>query len=384
MAAVGVSNPRRDSEPKVRGTARFAADGGIPGLLHARLVLALDAHATIAAIRTDEALALPGVVAVLTADDLPLVGKGRGRAYEPLAKEEVVYAGQPVAMVIAESEALAEDGVELVEVEVEPLEPVLALEAAARPGASRARAKTSDDGDGSDLGDAHASVSTGAVGDEEELSENVLGTARLANGDVDAALADSHVVVRASLSTPWMYQGYIEPQTATAWLEPDGEMVVHSSTQAPFATRDSLAKLLGIPVERVRVRSAPIGGAFGGKMMIVDPLVAAAALVVRRPVRLAMTRSEDMAATNPAPSELLTLQIGADADGNFAGIRPVPRGRARAAGARRRHQPRHVRGLPRPDRAARRVRGRITDRRARAPARARSARAAASQRGRRG
>jgi CO/xanthine dehydrogenase Mo-binding subunit len=323
MAVIGVSAPRRDSEPKVRGTTRFAADGAMPGLLHARLVLALEAHAMITTIRTDDACALPGVVAVLTAEDLPLVGSGRGRLYEPLAKEEVIYAGQPVAIVVAESEALAEDGVELVEVELEPLEPVLELEAATPPGAPRARArvKTSDEGAGSDLGDAHASVSAGGIGEQEELSENVLDTARLANGDVDAALASSQVVVHGRLTTPWMYQGYLEPQTATAWLEPDGELVVRSSTQAPFATRDSLAKLLGMPSDRVRVRSAPLGGAFGGKLMIIDPLVASAAVAVRRPVRLALTRSEDMAATNPAGAEVLNLEIGADADGKLTGIR---------------------------------------------------------------
>ncbi len=321
MAAIGVSTPRRDSEPKVRGTTRFAADGAMPGLLHARLVLAPEAHATITAIRTDAALALPGVVAVLTAKDLPLVGTGRGRLYEPLADEEVIYAGQPVAIVVAEGEALAEDGVELVEIELEPLEPVLDLEAATRPGAPRARVKTSAGGAGSDLGDAHASVSAGGIGEEEELSENVLDTARLANGDVDEALASSHVVVQGRLTTPWIYQGYLEPQTAMAWLEPDGRLNVLSSTQAPFATRDSLAKLLGLPVDHVRVQSTPLGGAFGGKLMIIDPLVASAAVAVRRPVRLAMTRSEDMAASNPAGAEVLSLEVGADAEGNLTGIR---------------------------------------------------------------
>jgi len=123
MPTIGVSTPRRDSEPKVRGTTRFAADIPVPGLLHARLVLAHEAHATIKAIQTDAAAALPGVVAVLTARDLPIVGSGPGRLYEPLAREEVVYAGQPVAIVVAESEALAEDGGELVEVELESLEP---------------------------------------------------------------------------------------------------------------------------------------------------------------------------------------------------------------------------------------------------------------------
>jgi CO/xanthine dehydrogenase Mo-binding subunit len=175
-------------------------------------------------------------------------------------------------------------------------------------------------GEGSDIADAHASVSAGGL-DDEDLSDNVLGTAKLAQGDLEGVLASSHVVVRGRFTTPWMYQGYLEPQTAVATLEPDGELVVRSSTQAPFATRDSLAKLFGIPVARVRVRSEALGGAFGGKMMIVEPLVCSAVLALRRPVRLVMTRSEDMAATNPAGAEVMTLELGADADGRLTGIR---------------------------------------------------------------
>ncbi len=321
MPSIGVSTPRRDSEPKVRGATRFAADLPVPGLLHARIVLSHEAHAMIAAIRTEAAMALPGVVAVLTAPDLRLVADGPGRMYEPLAREEVIYAGQPVALVVAESESLAEDGAELVEVELEPLEPVLDLEAAAQPGSPDARVKRRDAGEGSDLGDAHASVAAGDVRDREELSDNVLGTARLEHGDIDAALAASEVVVSGRFATPWMYQGYLEPQTATAWLEPDGELVLSSATQAPFATRDSLAELLGLPADRIRVRAAPLGGAFGGKIMLIDPLVAAAALALRRPVRLAMTRSEDIAATNPAGAEVLYVELGATADGQLTGIR---------------------------------------------------------------
>ena len=298
-----------------------AADLPVPGLLHARLVVAHESHASIVAIRTEAAAAIPGVVAVMTAADLPIVATGRGRQYEPLAREEIVYVGQPVAIVIAETEALAADGAELVEVELEPLRPVVDLEAAARPGSPRARVLERSAGVGSDISDAHASVAVGGVGEDEELSENVLDTARLEQGDVDAALAASHVVVRGTFTTPWMYQGYIQTQNATAWLEPDGELVVTTSTQAPFATRDGVAELFGLPVERVRVRSAPIGGAFGGKMMIVEPLVVSAVLALRRPVRLAMTRSEDIGATNPAGAEVLEVELGADADGRFTGIR---------------------------------------------------------------
>ncbi|MFL5864158.1 MAG: xanthine dehydrogenase family protein molybdopterin-binding subunit [Solirubrobacteraceae bacterium] len=320
MAAIGVSAPRRDSEPKVRGTTQFAGDAAVPGLLHGRLVLAHEAHAMISAVDTEQAAAVPGVLAVLTAADLPIVAHGKGRLYEPLAREEVVYAGQPVAIVIAETEAQAEDGASLVDVQLEPLEPVVDLEAAARPGAPRARVIEPAADEGSDIGDTHAAVAAGGL-EGEELSDNVLGTARLARGDVDAALAASHVVVRGRFQTPWMYQGYLETQTATAWLEPDGELVVRSSTQAPFSTRDSLAKLFGLPTDRVRVRTAPIGGAFGGKLLIIEPLACAAVMALRRPVRLALTRSEDIAAANPAGAEVLSLEVGADSDGQLSAIR---------------------------------------------------------------
>jgi CO/xanthine dehydrogenase Mo-binding subunit len=322
MPTIGLSTPRRDSEPKVRGTTRFAADIPVMGLLHARLVLAHEAHALIRSINTEAAYALPGVVAVLTAADLPLKATGIARHHEPLAREEVVYAGQPVALVIAESEALAEDGVELVEVELEPLEPVLDLEAATQPGSSRARVKERADTGGADLGEAHASVSgASSAAEEEDLSENVLDSTRIVQQDVAAALRASHAVVSGTFTTSWMYQGYLEPQSATAWLEPEGDLVISTSTQAPFMTRDMIAQLLGLPVGQVRVKGTPLGGAFGGKTMIPDPYVAAAAVALRRPVRLVMTRSEDVAATNPAPAEVLALELGADAEGKFTGIR---------------------------------------------------------------
>jgi CO/xanthine dehydrogenase Mo-binding subunit len=320
VATIGVSVPRRDSGPKVRGATRFAGDLELPGLLHARLVLAHEAHALIRGIDAGAARAIPGVVAVLTAADLPIVASGKGRMYEPLAREEVVYAGQPVAVVVAETDAIAEDAAQLVEVDLSPLEAVLDLEAAAAPGAPPARVRVAADVGGSDIGDAHAAVAASGI-EGEDLSDNVLGTARLAEGDVDAALAASAAVVRGRFTTPWMYQGYLETQTAVAWLEPEGELVVTSSTQAPFATRDGICQLFGLPPERVRVRTAPLGGAFGGKMMIVEPLVVGAVLALRRPIRLALTRSEDIAATNPAGAEVMSVELGADGEGRLTGIR---------------------------------------------------------------
>ncbi len=320
MAVIGVSASRRDSGPKVRGVTRFAGDLPVPGLLHGRLVLAHEAHAHIRGIDTGAAQETPGVVAVLTAAELPIIASGKGRMYEPLARQEVVYAGQPVALVVAESEAVAEDAAQRVEVDLEPLEPVLDLEVGAAPGAARARVTAAVAGEGSDIGDAHAAVAAAGI-EGEELSDNVLGTARLAEGDIDAALAASDVVVRGRFTTPWMYQGYLETQSAVAWLEPEGELVVSSSTQAPFATRDGICQLFGLPRERVRVRTSVLGGAFGGKMMIIDPLVCGAVLALQRPVRLSLTRSEDIAATNPAGAEILSVEVGADAEGRLTGIR---------------------------------------------------------------
>lgn len=320
MRVVGVSRPRSDSEPKVRGATRYAADQPIPGLLHGRIVVSSEAHAEIRGIDSADALSVAGVVAVLTAADLPLAAAGKGRTYEPLARSEVVFAGQPVALVIADSEAAAQDGVEGVVVDYAPLPAVLDLEEAMAPGATRARL-AQEDAEAAGMESIHAGVGGGEEElPEEELSANVLGRELYADGDVAAALAESKAVVAARFRTSWIYQGYVEPQAATAWLEPDGELVVSSSTQGAFFTRDELAKLLGLPRGRVRVQAAPLGGAFGGKLLIVEPLAAAAALRLRRPVRIAFTRSEDFAASNPAPAEVIELRVGAAADGRLTAL----------------------------------------------------------------
>ena len=125
----------------------------------------------------------------------------------------------------------------------------------------------------------------------------------------------------ARFRTNWIHQAYLEPQSTLAWVDPDGTLVVHSSTQGAFMARQGIAELLGLPHDRVRVQAAPIGGAFGGKLMISEPLAAAAAFTLRRPVRLVFQRSEDFAAANPAPGQLIDLELGVARDGSFCGFR---------------------------------------------------------------
>jgi len=319
-ALIGVARPRIDSPGKVTGVTKYAADGYVHGLLHARLVLSTEAHARIRAIHRDDALAVPGVVAVLTAADIPTTTTGTDRTAEPLAREEVVFAGQPVAIVVAETEAAAEDGAEIVTVELEPLPPVVDLEDAMRPGAPLARLVEEAEG-GGDLESIHAGVDHGQEDAErEQWSGNVLDTVRRSVGNAGAALEASDAVVSGTFRTPWVYQAYIEPQVATAWLEPSGTLVVSTATQGSFVTRSELARAFGLPLERIRVIAEPLGGAFGGKFALVEPLAAGAALTLRRPVRLVLTRSEDFQATNPASAQITHIRVGARKDGTFTGI----------------------------------------------------------------
>jgi CO/xanthine dehydrogenase Mo-binding subunit len=320
MSVIGVPRPRIDAPEKVLGATRYAADGHVHGLLYARLVLAMEAHARIRGVDAEAALALPGVVAVLTAADLPVKETGNDRTAEPLAKEEVVFAGQPVAIVVAESEAAAEDGVEAVFVAYEALEPVVDVEQAMAPGSALARVVEEEES-GGDLESIHAGVDRGSEDEEqEELSGNVLDTVNRVSGDTAAALDASDAVVSATFRTPWVYQAYIEPQVATAWLEPDGRLVVSTSTQGSFVTQKELARAFDLPLDRVRVVAEPLGGAFGGKFALVEPLVAGAALALRRPVRLVLTRAEDFQATNPASAQVTHLRIGGRKDGTLTGI----------------------------------------------------------------
>ena len=318
--AIGVARPRIDAPEKVTGATRFAADGWVHALLHARLVLATEPHARINSIDGEAALAVPGVVAVLAAADLPIATTGNDRTAEPLAREEVVFAGQPVAIVVAESQEAAADAVEAVVVEYEPLEAVVDVEEAMRPGAALARLVDEEE-TGGDLESIHAGVDRGQTDDEaEQLSGNVLDTVTRGSGDVAALLDASDAVVSGTFRTPWVYQAYVEPQVCTAWLEPNGTLVVSTSTQGSFVTQRELARAFGLPLARVRVVAEPLGGAFGGKFGIVEPLAAGAALALGRPVRIVFTRAEDFQATNPASAQVSHVRIGGRKDGTLTAI----------------------------------------------------------------
>jgi CO/xanthine dehydrogenase Mo-binding subunit len=315
---VGIRRPRIDSRQKVIGATRYAGDLAGAGLLHARIVPSLYAHARIRGVDAAEALALPGVVAVLTARDLPVVGRGEERRFEPLARDEAVFAGQPVALVIAETETAAEDAAGLVLVDEEPLESVIDVLAAIEPNARLARTPRTLELDKT-AGGADHEASTMAEGDldAEEVSGNVFSRRHEHRGDVAEAFARCAAIVEGRFRASWAYQAYVEPHAATAWIEADGTLAVTTSTQGTFYARNELARLFGLASSKVRVTAAPVGGAFGSKQVVIEPLVAGAALRLRSPVRLVLNRREDFAATNPAQGMVIDLRIGAGRSGQL-------------------------------------------------------------------
>lgn len=318
---IGHAMRRADAPAKLTGKERYAGDLAVFGLLHARPVLSTSAHARLLGVDCDAARAVPGVVAVLTAADLPFTANGGPpRASESLAREEVVYAGQPVALVVAESEEAAEEAAELVEARYEELPVVLDLVAAMEPGSPLARVLTKVGEDAAEaamhgVGGASATEDAG-----ERLSANVSSQSNLAMGDVEAGFAEADIIAEGTFDTAWVHQSYMEPQSCVAIPDGMGGVTIHASTQGMFRTRQVVAQTLGIEEETVRIVPMPVGGGFGGKFGLIEPLAAGAALAVNRPVRLTFTRNEDLLAANPTPGGRIEVRIGARKDGKVTAI----------------------------------------------------------------
>ncbi|HET9918704.1 MAG TPA: molybdopterin cofactor-binding domain-containing protein, partial [Ktedonobacteraceae bacterium] len=322
--SVGRPTPRKDAPEKVTGQARFAGDLPMAGLLHARLVLSPYAHARILQIDTSAALAIPGVVVVYTSETLGMAKRNStSRTQSPLAKDEALWAGHPVAIVLAETEAAAEDGAAVVDVDYEELPVVIDPVAAMQPGSPLARHRGT--GESSEIagGGAHAAVAEEEEEDteKENLSENVSDRIHYHVGDIEAGWREAEVVVEHTYRTSFVHQSYLEPQSMTVVPSVTGDHItLYPSTQAMFGVRGEVAQALDVPQRQVRVESVPVGGGFGGKFGLSEPLGAAAAFAARRPVRLVYTRSEDLLAGNPAPQSIITLKMGAKRDGTLVAM----------------------------------------------------------------
>ncbi|HXM55253.1 MAG TPA: xanthine dehydrogenase family protein molybdopterin-binding subunit [Candidatus Dormibacteraeota bacterium] len=314
MPVIGVAHRRLEGAGKVTGITRFTADLRMPGLAHARLLLSPMPAGRIARVDLDAARSAPGVLAAVSGADLPELALPGPEL--PLARDRVFYAGQPVVAVVAETEAQAADAIELVHVEYEPLPTAIdPLDAISES------APTVLDRGGSGMDDAGAHGATGGGETAETAPANVTAQVHFSEGDVDAALAASAHVVRRRYTLPAVHQGFIETHLAVARPEPDGELTIWTPTQGTFLTRKTVAGQLGLPVSRVRVVPMAVGGGFGGKVCLIEPLVALLARLIERPVQLALTRTEEFTMGRGAPGSIIDLELGAEADGALTGLR---------------------------------------------------------------
>jgi len=287
---LGVETPQVTARAKVMGRAMYAGDLKVAGMLHGKVLRSPYPHARIVSIDTSAARSLPGVKAVLTGADAPATLWGvHHKERAVLAREVVRFCGEEVAAVAAVSDEIARDALDLIQVEYEELPAIL----------------NTDEAMDEDAPGVHPD------------RNNVAHEIRFERGDVEAGFASAHLIHEQTYSTHSQYPGYMEPMATVAALDPDGRLVLWTSTQAVNLVRMQVAMTLGLLVSRVRVVQATTGGGFGGKIVEDDNQLVAGllALKTRRPVRLVNNRLEDFQACCASVPERITLKLGMDREG---------------------------------------------------------------------
>ena len=295
LQVVGQSVTRPDAAAKVRGQALYAGDLRRPGMAFGKVVRSPHARAEIRAVDPAPALAYPGVLAVLTAADVPgLNGVGTLQVKDQpvLASGQVNFAGEAVALVLAETEEAARRGAGLVRVDYRPLAPVTDPAFALSPEAP--------------------AIHQGG---------NLCRQMRVVRGDFASAAAGAALVVSNTYTTQHADHGSIEPDAVLG--EPSGDGVtLHVTSKSPHSDQTEVARVLGLPKEKVRIACATVGGSFGGKPDIpLLCLAAMAALRLRRPVKLTMDRQECFAAKIKRHPFRMEMTHAVAADGSILGVK---------------------------------------------------------------
>ena len=292
---VGTSPIRHDGVDKVTGRARYGVDASMPGMIWGKVLRSPHARARIVRIDTSRAKAAHGILAVTTAADFPKAAEGDYMGERVIARTRVTYEGQAVAAVAAASVHEAEEALRLIEVDYEVLPPILDVRSAMEKDAPIILDELRTETSGS-FGDSPTNIANHLVYEE---------------GDVETGMAAADHVFERSYSTAMVHQGYIEPHNALAYWNPDGNLVVESSSQGHFGIRDDLGKVLDYPKSKIRVIPAEIGGGFGGKTTVyLEPLAAVLSRKSGRPVKMTMNRTEVLIGTGPASGAHTTISLG--------------------------------------------------------------------------
>ncbi|PYM30833.1 MAG: aldehyde oxidase [Candidatus Rokuibacteriota bacterium] len=300
---VGKSLPRMDGAGKVTGTAVYAADFALPGMLVGKVFRSTEPHARIVRLDTARARALPGVRAVMTAADVPDVRYGGALKDETVfARGRVRYVGQPVAAVAATTREAAEAALAAIEVVYAPLPAVLDLDAALAPGAPL-------------IHEEWASYTAIPI---LHRDGNVCNRARIVVGDVERGFEEADRIFEHRFRTGMVHQGYTEPRAAVAAWDSSGQVTVWSNTQLPFEVQNTLAEILQMAPSKIRVVVPGIGGGFGGKLRVgVEHFAAFLARATGRPVKVITTSEEELTAAYPRQGTVVELKTGVTKDGRI-------------------------------------------------------------------
>ena len=310
---VGTRPPRPDGADKVTGRARYGADLSLPGMVWGAVLRSPHAHARILGIDARAALAMPGVLAVLTAEDLPATFKADVAAGEShidmqdmsrnvLAREKVLYHGHAVAAVAATSQRLAREALQAIRVDYEPLPAVLDIDAALHP----------------DAPVLHAGMFTRGLAETPATPSNLASRLVMQKGDVEQGFAEAEVVLERTYTCASAHQGYIEPHACLASAGADGQIDLWCCTQGHFAVRSYTAAILGLDPASIRVTASEIGGGFGGKTTVyLEPLAVGLSRKCGRPVKMQMSREDVFRATGPGSATRITVKVGARRDGTL-------------------------------------------------------------------
>jgi len=301
---IGASVKRVEDLRLMTGAGKYVDDIQLPGMLYMAILRSPYPKARITSVDATAARAMPGVVAVLTGEDLdlnitaPVMAPGMKVPPHPILARGAVYAvGVPVAAAVAETSALAQDAVNAVQIDYEPMPSISNAEGAAAPGATLAR---------------------------DELDSNICYTMVREGGDVERAFAEADHITRLHIVSPRQVAMSMEPRSVVANPDPTGpSLTVWISSQGPHRVRADLATTLGFPENRIRVIAPDVGGGFGSKGPLYreDVLVSYVALKLGRPIKWTSTRSEDFVTTVQGRDQALTSELALKRDGTMLGIK---------------------------------------------------------------
>jgi CO/xanthine dehydrogenase Mo-binding subunit len=320
LKIVGTRPIRPDGVDKVTGRANFGADMKLPGMLWGKIKRSPHAHARIVSINTDKAMALPGVKAVTTRADFPDIPPDKRTigamphnlwdlSRNCMAKGKALYEGHAVAAVAATSPAIAEQALDLIEVEYEVLPHVMDVEAAMAPHAPVL----------------HDDIFTAGLEPRPTKPSNVSKMVRFAKGDVEAGFAEAEIVIERRYTTKPVHQAYIEPHACVVSVGADGQTTIWSSSQGQFMVRAYTSRIAGAE-DNASIRAIPaeIGGGFGGKTIIyLEPVAYVLSKKSGRPVKIVMSREEVFRGTGPTSAAVVEVKLGAKRDGRITALEAV-------------------------------------------------------------